>query len=127
MCSQNLFFISHEKDISDKIKSFIDSPDKNMDNEGGVRDFEDAKPYIKKNAKEVGIDAVDYVRRILKLNFDYLSNPEVWFFLEKFADEVLKKRKLVFNREEIISIFDKRDVSREHLHSIYKSKYSANH
>ncbi|MGN7707973.1 hypothetical protein [Chryseobacterium sp. 22543] len=121
MCSQNLFFISNEKDISNKIKSFIDSPDENMDNDGGVKDFEDAKPYIIKNAKVLGMDDEDYVKRILKINFDYLSNPEVWNFLERFADEVLQSRKLLFNRQEIFSIFEKIKVSKDKLHSIYLS------
>lgn len=118
MCSQNLFFID-EKEFEDQIKLFVASPDKNMNNEGAVQDIESSRKYIRQNAGELGVLFQDYVCMVLKINFEYLSRPDVWSFIKKFANAILLERKLIFDRKEILLICNEIGFDYKEFRAIY--------
>jgi len=91
MCSQNLHF-SKFSEFKQKIEFFLSSPDQNMNNEGGIQDFETAKPILIRNHNSLNKIYIDYLREILYFNFKYLSDKNVWQSIELFANILLSKK-----------------------------------
>jgi hypothetical protein len=106
MCSQNLFFTSREE-FKIKIPLFVLNPDKYMNNEGGIPDWVLAKSNLISNSGKLGIPITKYREEIMMYIFSYLSNDEVWYSIDLFANILLKRRKMALNRIEINSIINK--------------------
>lgn len=64
MCSQNLFFTSREE-FNTKILLFVLNPDKYMNNEGGIPDWELAKTYLVNNSAKLRIPSAKYRKEII--------------------------------------------------------------
>lgn len=106
MCSQNLFFIRREE-FKIKIPLFVLKPDKYMNNEGGIDDWNLARDILINNSGKLGIPSSKYREEIMMYIFSYLSNDEVWNSIDLFANILLKRRKMTLNRIEINSIITK--------------------
>lgn len=106
MCSQNLFFINREE-FKIKIPLFVLQPDRYMNNEGGIADWELAKNNLTSNSIKLGIPNTQYREDIMEYIFSYLSRDEVWDSIDLFTNILLRKRKMTLNRIEINSIINK--------------------
>lgn len=106
MCSQNLFFINREE-FKIKIPLFVLQPDRYMNNEGGIADWELAKNNLTSNSIKLGMPSTQYREDIMEYIFSYLSRDEVWDSIDLFANILLRKRKMTLNRIEINSIINK--------------------
>ncbi len=114
MCSQNLFFADNEnKSHAVVIPVFIESPDSEMNNEGGIGDFEIVQQNLYRifNLKKINLNT--YRKELLAFCFDYLSDEKVWNIAGELVDFLIKKWNLTLEKKEIVDFLEKNNLLKE--------------